>query len=430
MTEYLRREKDRRDAILNDRPDTKFYFKSQDFLDLSEHARPKINNFFQQHAAAVREVRKCNNLIEAAAERYSIDPDIVRAIIYTEVSRGWFYGKPAQDLGGAKTLYPGNISRSWQDLIPGSNVENDKDNIELTTMLISRIAKRLDDPSIENIYSLYNSLSHDRTYVNKETKSTPYFAKLAMEERAWEKESWEPPELPKSGHGPARQDSFSGRFGNWVSSPASAAPPLAPGRTDFDDRFGDWGSAPSGGSSRPSSPVIRELLKYKRSALPDAPAANWTRDLSATAFQEDPRSASDVPNDRYSSTQASERSLGAVDPKPLRYLTSRIIGKPAVSVFDAGAPAVPHVADENFEPGRPASFDGRFGNWVSSPPVTAPRGPYQPQPAQQARSRGIVSGEPMPDWPFPPPFFEFPNKSAPRGEDRDDWLVRLLRGRS
>jgi hypothetical protein len=34
----------------------------------------------------------------------------------------------------------------------------------------------------------------------------------------------------------------------------------------------------------------------------------------------------------------------------------------------------------------------------------------------------------MPDWPFPPPLFEFPNKSAPRGEDSEDWLARLLRG--
>ena len=118
---------------------------------------------------------------------------------------------------------------------------------------------------------------------------------------------------------------------------------------------------------------------------------------------------------------------GGAANRPERYLTSPILGRPNASAFDTGAPAVPFVgADENFEPGRPASFDGRFGNWVSSPPVTAPLGPYQPQPPQQARPLGIVSGEPMPDWPFPPPFFDFPNKSAPRGEDSEDWLTRCF----
>jgi hypothetical protein len=113
--------------------------------------------------------------------------------------------------------------------------------------------------------------------------------------------------------------------------------------------------------------------------------------------------------------------------KPERYLGRRVAGKPDASTFDAGAPAVPLVpSDENFLPGRPVSFNDRFGNWISSPPVSAPRGPYQPAP-QASRPRGIVSGEPMPDWPFPPPFFDFPNKSAARSEDSEDWLARLLR---
>jgi len=152
MTEYLRNAKDRRDAILNDTPDTKFHFESQRFSDIPEHQRPQVNNHIlgfeiQSHPDGVNEVKDNDRLIEDTAKRYSIDPDIVRAIIYTEASRGSIYGKPAQRLGVARTLYPGNIDRSWQDLIPGSHVENPRDNIELTTKLISQIAKRLDDPS-------------------------------------------------------------------------------------------------------------------------------------------------------------------------------------------------------------------------------------------------------------------------------------------
>jgi hypothetical protein len=39
----------------------------------------------------------------------------------------------------------------------------------------------------------------------------------------------------------------------------------------------------------------------------------------------------------------------------------------------------------------------------------------------------IVSGQPMPDWPFPPPIWNFPDKSAASGENSEDCLKRLLR---
>jgi hypothetical protein len=43
----------------------------------------------------------------------------------------------------------------------------------------------------------------------------------------------------------------------------------------------------------------------------------------------------------------------------------------------------------------------------------APLAPYlAAPPAEDERPRGLVSGKPMPDWPFPPPLFEFPNKAA------------------
>lgn len=124
MTEYLPSAKDRRDAIVSDKPDTKFYFESQKFSDIPEQQRPYANSYSQIHAYGAQEVRNNKDLIEAAAARYSINPDIVKAIIYTEASRGALYGKPAQWAHMAGTLYPGNISPSWQVLIPGSNVNN------------------------------------------------------------------------------------------------------------------------------------------------------------------------------------------------------------------------------------------------------------------------------------------------------------------
>jgi hypothetical protein len=370
MTEYLRREKDRRDAILNDTPDTRFYFESQRFPDIPEHERPKINNLTQLHAFGATEVRKYDRLIEAAAERYSVDPDIVRAIIYTEATRGKLYGVPAEIAGGASTLYPGNISSSWQGLKPGSDVSNPNDNIELATMLISRIAKRLDNPSIENIYSLYNSLSHDRTYVNKETKSTPYFARLALEAKAWEKDRWQPPELP-TGLRADRPDSFNGRLGNWASSPADAAPPLVPDSPNsFDDRFGAWGSVPAGQFGRPSSPVVRELLKYKRSALPDTPAVST--------------SAEDVPSRRGSFGRLSGSQV------------------PSFASGDASSDPQPHPPSPEETVSKPARYLAR--RTVSQPEtLLAPH--RAPPSAEDNRPRGIFSGEPMPNYPVPPPIF-------------------------
>ena len=69
----------------------------------------------------------------------------------------------------------------------------------------------------------------------------------------------------------------------------------------------------------------------------------------------------------------------------------------------------------------------RQDSFNASPPPSAPRGPYQPAPQRAGRPLGIVSGEPMPDWPFPPSIFDFPSKSVATNENSKDRLERLLR---
>ncbi len=71
---------------------------------------------------------------------------------------------------------------------------------------------------------------------------------------------------------------------------------------------------------------------------------------------------------------------------------------------------------------RSASFVDRFGDWASTPEVSVPRGPYQAEPPQQgSRPLGIVSGQPMPDWPFPPPIFNFPSRDTATGNE--EWAA-------
>jgi hypothetical protein len=460
VTEYLRSEEDRKNAILNDVPGTKFYFESQKFSDIPGYYNLPVQNRTQLNSVGAHEVRKYNNLIDAAAARYSIDPDIVKAIIYTEESRGAIYGKPAEWLGMAHTFYPGNINTSWQKLIPGSDVHNPKDNIELTAKLISQIAKRLDDPSIENIYSLYNSLSHDRTYVNKETKTTPYFAKMAMEAKAWEKDDWSAPDFPKDASlknlSPDRQGFPGDRYGNWASAPIGMSPPTPPDYPEsLDNRFGSWGSAPAGGSGDTNSPLLRALEKYRRSAAPDGPSSVAAApslvpsNVSVPGF--DSQSADElyaarnraarmlggarsyIENSLIPSAQAASSSPplygspttdadGSPPPVPVRRLVGRIVDDPRTPAFDSGAPAAPSPSNGFPVPDRGDSFGDRFGNWASTGAGDTPRQPQESAPSysemlhqylNQPTAGQSQAPEPAPGINLPNPYQSVPPIAAP-----------------
>jgi hypothetical protein len=120
---------------------------------------------------------------------------------------------------------------------------------------------------------------------------------------------------------------------------------------------------------------------------------------------------------------------GVTGAKPERYLPRRVTGQSDVSAFDTGAPAVPFIpSDENSASGRSTSFVDRFGNWTSSPPVSAPRAAYSTAPAP-TETPGIVAGKPEPDLPFPLPIWNSSKRPSAREEGMDDFLFGLLRYR-
>jgi len=113
---------------------------------------------------------------------------------------------------------------------------------------------------------------------------------------------------------------------------------------------------------------------------------------------------------------------------PERYLARRVSGQPEVSAFDRGAPAVPFIpSDENSLSPRSTSLSDRFGNWTSSPPVSAPRPTYPLAPAPAETPPGIVAGTPEPDLPFPLPISNFSKRPSAREETMNDFLFGLLR---
>jgi len=101
----------------------------------------------------------------------------------------------------------------------------------------------------------------------------------------------------------------------------------------------------------------------------------------------------------------------------VRILRSRPANAPVVSGLQV-APAAT-VPNELPPPDQAPSFSDRFGNWGSSAGAKAPLSPYQqfsPTP-QSAGPLGIVSGEPMPDYSFPPPIFGGPTPGL------EDWAA-------
>lgn len=84
----------------------------------------------------------------------------------------------------------------------------------------------------------------------------------------------------------------------------------------------------------------------------------------------------------------------------LQYLDQASGNDTQASASSAGAPEVRFVS-----PASRSSSGNDIGNWIASLAGVDPEAPMQPAPQQADRLRGIVSNEPIPDWPFPPPIF-------------------------
>lgn len=125
MANYLRRQEDRINAILTDSPD-KIYFESQSYTDIPNYQRysvenkvwysvapmaPQIQLSLQNNIEAANVINDNNQYIISAANEFGIDADLLRAILYTEVARG-YYGYMGEWLGISKTILPGNIDPS------------------------------------------------------------------------------------------------------------------------------------------------------------------------------------------------------------------------------------------------------------------------------------------------------------------------------
>lgn len=140
------------------------------------------------HSVGRDVVRKYAPIIEDSAERHGVDPDLVKAIMYTENARGFWSGLP-QAIGEAGSLLPMNINpKIWQRLgVTPDQATDPAANVELGVRLIKRLVERAPGASAEEIHTLYNNLFAEKTNHIGAHSEQAYLQKL------WEKE--EAPEV-------------------------------------------------------------------------------------------------------------------------------------------------------------------------------------------------------------------------------------------
>lgn len=115
------------------------------------------------------------------AEKYNIDPDLTRAVMYAENARGW-YGHAAETFGASESILPMNIQKSrWSKLVDRKPEEmyNPDTNIEAGTILLKRIRDRIEEPTPEKIASVWHFMGNENidefgSYVGRVYRQKPW----------------------------------------------------------------------------------------------------------------------------------------------------------------------------------------------------------------------------------------------------------------
>lgn len=138
---------DRQDIIMDDSPAT-FEILDNPSLDPPESLDP-ISRFIGRRA-----VRENESFIESAADRYGVDADLIRAIMYHENSAAYYdsFTFPSW----RRTIRPMNIyTAQWSALLRGRDIHDPATNIDIGAEIIRGFMDRLDRPTAAAIGSLW-----------------------------------------------------------------------------------------------------------------------------------------------------------------------------------------------------------------------------------------------------------------------------------
>ena len=167
---------ERTESILNDTP---AIFRYQPNKDVKADTV-----LWERKHLGVDAVIKHDDLIREMSEKHGVDADLVRAIMCMENARGHRYG--INDLADrwklSDSIMPMNINPEiWGGLLGGkADFYDPAQNIEASTILIKRIADRLENPTAEAVASIWNYLGQE------ETVELGAYVQQVYESRAWE----------------------------------------------------------------------------------------------------------------------------------------------------------------------------------------------------------------------------------------------------
>ena len=164
MKKQLYTKEDRMKSILNNNKG-EIYILNQP--NSEKYARSNVENYsnsgnFSGGKIAVEYIKSYGYKLEKEAEKQGVDPKLALAIMYMEASHGSFYGAASEWVRWADSILPMNVRSMWLPLgKQGADLRNIDDNIQIGVTLIKRIQDRLENPTVEKIATLYNSLAKD-----------------------------------------------------------------------------------------------------------------------------------------------------------------------------------------------------------------------------------------------------------------------------
>jgi hypothetical protein len=123
--------------------------------------------------------------VEDEAQRQSVDPDLVKAILYYENADGNKLGFDflADAVRRSRSQRPMSISSDMWGRLGVSRESSPRENIQASVTLIKRTIERIDDPAREKVGTLWNSISQEKVTTNGARIGRIY------RERPWEKQA-------------------------------------------------------------------------------------------------------------------------------------------------------------------------------------------------------------------------------------------------
>jgi len=173
----LRNSRERIENILADKP-----------AHFNIEKNPKADDtspFHESKGAGLAALASFGKLIEEEARKQDVDPNLVKAIAFSENARGHYLGaaQVAEGLDLADSLFPMNIRPDiWGKLDPGKvDLTDPRTNIRAGVVLIKRIRDRIEDPTPEKVATLWNSTGKEKI-----TDFGQYVGRM-FQERPWER---------------------------------------------------------------------------------------------------------------------------------------------------------------------------------------------------------------------------------------------------